>query len=357
MKELIKGLVINPGSTSTKYGVYENETCVYEEVIRHEKKDLEACGSIIDQKDLRKQLILDTLQAADQDLESLDMVVGRGGIVKPLLSGTYTVNDEMLNDLLTGDAGQHASALGGIIAREIADELGVPSFVVDPVVVDEYIPEARVSGFAGCKRYPIFHALNQKAVARRFAQEQGKDYEDVNVIVAHLGGGISVGAHEKGKIIDVNNALNGEGPLSPERSGSLLVFDVIELCFSEKYTKEELTKLVSSGSGLTMLVGSNDFREVMARYNTGEEEVVLAVKAMAYQIVKWIGAMFAALKGEADGIVLTGGLVYDPTFVELISQRVEKLAEVTVYPGEDELLALIQGGLRVIRGETEAMVY
>lgn len=357
MKDKYTGLVINPGSTSTKFGVYENETPIFEEVIRHGKAELEACGSIIGQKVLRKGLIVDRLEEAGQDLSRLDMVVGRGGLVRPLPSGTYLVGDAMVEDLQQGDAGKHASALGGLIAREIADEWGIPAFVVDPIVVDEYIPEARVAGFTGAKRYPIFHALNQKAVAKRYAKNKGVDYESLNLIVTHLGGGISIGAHEKGKIIDVNNCLIGEGPLSPERSGSLIVQDVIDLSYSGKYTKEELSKLITSGSGMQMLLGTNDFRVAMERYNAGDEEAILVVRAMAYQVAKWIGAMYAALKADVEAIILTGGLAYDATFVGLIEERVEKLALVIVYPGEDELLALIEGGLRVIRGEAEALEY
>lgn len=290
-------------------------------------------------------------------LESLDAIIGRGGLLKPIEGGTYEINEAMLEDLKSGFRGEHASNLGGILAYDIAKDLNIRSFIVDPVVVDELQDVARISGLKGIERVSIFHALNQKAVARKHAKSLGKKYEELNLIVAHLGGGVSVGAHEKGKVIDVPNALNGEGPFSPERAGGLPVGQLIELCFSGKYTKEEIKKMIVGNGGIVSYLGTNDAREVSKRIKEGDKEAELIYYAMAYQVSKEIGACAAVLKGNVDGILITGGIAYDEEFTSWIEERVKFIAPVTIYPGEDELAALAQGGLRVLKGEEEAKIY
>ncbi len=263
----------------------------------------------------------------------------------------------MLDDLKVGVLGEHASNLGGVLAYEIAEQLNIEAFIVDPVVVDEMNHIARISGMPEIKRKSILHALNQKAVARRAAEEIGKPYNDLNLIVTHLGGGISVGAHKKGRVIDVNNALDGEGPFSPERSGGLPVGDLVKLCFSGKYTQDEIKKLIKGNGGLVAYLGTNDGREVVKMIEDGNKHAEVVYKAMAYQVAKEIGSCSAVLKGKIDAIVLTGGLAYDKMFIKWISDSVDFISKVLVYPGEDEMIALAQGGLRVLNGEEEAKRY
>jgi len=357
MDAVYRLLVINPGSTSTKIAIFDNENLVLEETIRHSNEDLEKYPKIFDQYQFRKDIILRILEEKGIDINGLSAVVGRGGLLKPIPGGTYKVNDKMLEDLRAGVLGEHASNLGGAIANEIASQLNIPSFIVDPVVVDEMEDIARISGMPEINRVSIFHALNQKAVARRFAKERGKNYEDLNLIVAHLGGGISVGAHKKGKVVDVNNALDGEGPFSPERSGGLPVGDLIKLCYSGKYTLAEMKKKIKGSGGLVAYLGTNDAREVEKMINAGDQKAKLIYEAMAYQVAKEIGSMSTVLEGQVDGIILTGGIAYDATFTSWIKERVEFISEVVIYPGEDELIALAEGGLRVLRGEEQAKEY
>jgi len=283
--------------------------------------------------------------------------VGRGGLLKPIEGGTYQVNDRMLEDLRAGLLGEHASNLGGILAFEISKAIGKKSFIVDPVVVDEMQDLARISGLKGIERKSIFHALNQKAVARKYAKSIDRKYEELNLIVAHLGGGVSVGSHEKGRVVDVPNALDGEGPFSPERAGSLPVGDIVNICFSGKYTKEEVKKMLKGNGGIVSYLNTNDAREVEERIDKGDEDARLIYYAMAYQVAKEIGASAAVLKGKVDGIIITGGIAYDKKFTSWIEERVSFIAPVIVYPGEDELTALAEGGLRVLRGEEEAKIY
>lgn len=344
-------LIINPGSTSTKIGVFEDEEMVFEQTLRHDVEDLKEYKKIFDQYEFRKKIILDALIERNIPVESLDAVVGRGGLLKPIEGGTYQVDEEMINDLKEGVLGEHASNLGGILAFEIAKEAGGKAFIVDPVVVDELQDVARISGLKGIERVSIFHALNQKAVARRYAKETGLKYEDLNLIVAHLGGGVSVGAHRKGRVVDVANALDGEGPFSPERAGGLPVGDLIKLCFSGKYTQDQIKRMITGQGGIVSYLGTNDAREVENRINSGDEYAKLIYQAMAYQIAKEIGACSAVLKGEVDGIIITGGIAYDKVFTSWLKEMVSYIAKVTVYPGEDELQALAQGGLRVLKGE------
>ncbi|MFD3155683.1 butyrate kinase [Haloimpatiens sp. FM7330] len=352
-----KLLIINPGSTSTKIGVYEDEKQILEETLRHSAEEIGKYGSIFEQLDFRKEVILNVLKEKNFDIKDLDAIVGRGGLLKPIEGGTYKVNSSMLEDLKVGVQGQHASNLGGILANEIAKPLNIPAFIVDPVVVDELEDVARVSGMPEIERKSIFHALNQKAVAKRYAKENNKKYEDVNLIVAHMGGGVSVGAHKNGKIVDVNNALDGEGPFSPERSGGVPIGDLVKMCYSGKYTIEEIKKKINGKGGIVAYLGTNNAKEVIEKAEAGDEKCKLIFNAMAYQVAKEIGKCAAVLCGKVDAIILTGGIAYSKVMQQAIKERVEFISSVVVYPGEDELLALTQGGLRVLKGEEEAKVY
>jgi butyrate kinase len=353
----IKTLVINPGSTSTKVGVFEDETLLFEETLRHPTEEIAKYASVIDQKDFRKEIILDFLKEKDCDPKTLNVIVGRGGLLKPIPGGTYAVSDALLADLKAGVQGQHASNLGGILAREIGDSLGVPSYIVDPVVVDELTDKARISGMPELPRRSIFHALNQKAVARRFAKENGKRYEDLNLIVIHMGGGVSVGAHDHGKVVDVNNILDGEGCFSPERSGTVPVGDLVKMCFSGKYTQKEIYKKICGNGGFNGYLHTNDAREVGKMAESGDALAKQVWEAFFYQIAKDAGAMAAVLHGKVDQIILTGGIAYNPFTAKTLADYLGWIAPVTTYPGEDELLALCQGALRVMTGEEEAKNY
>lgn len=350
-------LTINPGSTSTKFALYDNEEQVLSHVIRHDKDSLSRCGSILDQKQLRKEGIEKVLDEAGVKAETVDAVSGRGGLLKPIESGTYRINENMLDDLQTATAAIHASALGAVIASEIAQETGIPAYVVDPIVVDEMDRNAKLTGIPGIERSSVFHALNQKAIARRHAKEIGMSYENARFVIAHLGGGITVGAHRYGRVIDVNDALSGEGPFTPERSGNIPVVPVIELCFSDEYTREEMIDRVTKSGGMQAYLGTNDLKKVQKMINDGDEFAALVLDSMAYQVSKEIGAMTAVLEGRVDSILLTGGLAHSGRFTGAIKQRVDALAPVYVYPGEDEMLALMSGVLRVLRGEETAAEY
>ncbi|EOS76616.1 MAG: butyrate kinase [Lachnospiraceae bacterium] len=353
----IKSLIINPGSTSTKIGVFEDETLLFEETLRHSTEEIAQYASIVDQKDFRKQIILDLLKSKDFDINSLQVVVGRGGMLKPIPGGTYAVSDDLLEDLKVGKQGQHASNLGGILAREIADSISVPSYIVDPVVVDELMPISRYSGVPELPRTSVFHALNQKAVAKRFAKEQGRAYNTLNLVVVHMGGGVSVGAHEQGRVIDVFNALDGDGAFSPERAGAVPSGALIKMCFSGEYTEKEVYKKIVGNGGFNAYVGTNDMRDVEKMVNEGDKNAEEVREAFIMQVAKNIGSMSCVLKGKVDQIIITGGIAYDKVVVSGLKDRVGFIAPITVYPGEDELLALAQGALRVMNGEEEAMTY
>lgn len=350
-------LSINPGSTSTKIGVYDGEKLLFEKTLRHDVGKIQEFEKISDQYNFRKNIILKALESEGMTLKNIDAIVGRGGLLRPIEGGTYRVNELMLKDLRSGISGQHASNLGGILAYEMANECDGEAFIVDPVVVDELEDIARISGLGLISRKSIFHALNQKAEARKYAKESNKNYEDINLIVAHLGGGISVGAHKKGKVVDVANALDGEGPFSPERTGGLPAGDLIDLCFSGKHTRAEIDKKIVGLGGLVSYLDTSDAREVVEMIEDGDQYAELIYKAMAYQVAKEIGALSAVLKGKVDAIILTGGIAYDDLFVSYIKERVSYLGEVKVYPGEDELKALNEGALRVLREEEEAKEY
>ncbi|MBO4391664.1 MAG: butyrate kinase [Lachnospiraceae bacterium] len=350
-------LIINPGSTSTKIGVYEDENQVFDKTLRHTTEEIAQFATIADQKDFRRNIILDALKENNIDVKSIQVVVGRGGLLRPIPGGTYEVNDKLYEDCLKGVQGQHASNLGGILAKDIADEIGGRAFIVDPVCVDELAPVARLSGCAEIERTSIFHALNQKAIAKRYAREQGVPYDSLNLIVVHMGGGVSVGAHKNGRVVDVFNALDGDGAFSPERAGAVPVGPLVKLCFSGKYTEKEVYRMLVGNGGLNSYLGTNDFHGSLVASQNGDEKAKAVIEAFCYQIAKNVGAMAAVLEGKVDQILFTGGIAYNPEPIEEFRRMVGFIAPITVYPGEDELLALAQGGLRVMNGEEEVCVY
>ena len=353
----MKSLIINPGSTSTKIGVFEDENLLFEETLRHTTEEISSYATIVDQKDFRKNIIIALLQEKNFDIKTLDVVVGRGGMLKPIPSGTYAVTDDLLHDLVIGKQGPHASNLGGILAREIGDEIGVPSYIVDPVVVDELQTVARYSGVPELPRTSVFHALNQKAVAKRYAKEVGKAYESLRLIVVHMGGGVSVGAHIDGKVVDVFNALDGDGAFSPERAGAVPSGALIKMCFSGKYTQKEVYGKIVGKGGFNAYLGTNDMRNVTKMANEGDAHAAEVKEAFLYQVAKDIGSMACVLEGKVDQIIVTGGIAYGEDVIANLKEKAGWIAPFTVYPGEDELLALAQGALRVMNGEEKAMVY
>ena len=352
-----KLLIINPGSTSTKIGVYSDEKEVLVETLRHSSDEIAKYDSIFEQKGFRKEVIMNVLKENNIDLNSLDAIVGRGGMLRPIPGGTYEVTDKLLEDLKVGVSGQHASNLGGILAKEIANEVGIRAFIVDPVVVDELQDVARISGIPELPRRSIFHALNQKAVAKRYAKENGSKYDDLNLVVVHMGGGVSVAAHRGGLVVDVNNTLDGDGPFSPERSGSVPVGDLVKLCFSGKYTQSEIYSKIVGKGGYVAYLNTNDARDVLKAREEGNEYASLIFDAFIYQICKAIGEMSTVLNGKVNQIILTGGIAYSPIVVNAIKEKVQWISDLTIYPGEDELLALAQGAIRVLNGEEEAREY
>ncbi len=353
-----KILVINPGSTSTKIAVFENDKAIYSKNIKHKAEELAPYPKLIDQYPFRKEIILKELREANINISSMHAVIGRGGLIKPIPSGVYEVNKDMLEDLKIGRLGQHASNLGGILADDIVRLIpNAKAFIADPVVVDELEDIARFSGHPKFERISIFHALNQKAIARMHAQAVGKNYEELNLVIAHLGGGISVGAHKHGKVIDVNNALDGEGPFSPERAGTLPVKALAELCFSGEYTLDEVKKMITGKGGFVAYLGTNDAYEVEQKIKNGDTFAAQVHDAMAYQVGKCIAEMSAVLHGNVDAILLTGGIAYDKDFVDYVKQMVSFIAPVVIYPGEDEMKALAENALMVLRGETIPKIY
>ena len=354
----MKILVINPGSTSTKVAVYEDEKPILLRNIAHSAEELAPFGNITEQQEFRRQLVLDELKMADISME-FDAVIGRGGLVKPISGGVYEINQRMLDDTLHGCVmHSHACNLGCLLAHEIAAQIPeCRSFIADPGVVDELSPLARISGSPLMPRICIWHALNQRAIARRYARGIGKEYEDLNLIICHLGGGISVAAHEKGRAIDANNALDGEGPFSPERAGSLPAVDLIRLCFSGKYNEEELLKRIAGKAGLNAHLGTNNMREILKRIQQGDEHAQLIVDAMIYHIAKNIAAESAVLCGHVDAILITGGMAHSDYIISRLRKRIGFLAPVYTFPGEDEMEALALNALAVLQGKREAKIY
>ncbi|MDF9409126.1 butyrate kinase [Pelotomaculum isophthalicicum JI] len=356
MKNFLQ-LIINPGSTSTKLAVFRGNEPVYSETLRHSSEELRKFQGITGQFNYRRRLVMDAMVKSGVQPGELDAVVGRGGLLKPVPGGTYLVNKKMIEDLEAERRGAHASNLGGLIARSIAGELGIPAYIVDPVCIDEKEPVSRISGMPENPRESLFHALNQKAVARRAAEDMGKDYSEINLVVAHLGGGISVGAHLRGRVIDVNDALAGDGPFTPERSGGVPVGKLVEMCYSGRYTREEMMKKVVGGGGLAAYLGTADALEIEKRIEQGDKQAKLIYEAMAYQVAKEIGACGAILKGDVDAVVITGGIAHSRMLVGWIEERVSFIAPVRVYPGENEMEALAAGGYRVLAGLEAVKVY
>lgn len=356
IKRLI--LAINPGSTSTKFSLFEEDNKIFECTLRHTVKDLSPFAGIADQFHFRKDLIMKELTKREIDLDKISAVVGRGGLVKPIESGIYRVNEMMKEDLRKGYLGQHASNLGGLIADDIASSLpDAVAYIVDPVVVDELVPEARISGHPEIERISIFHALNQKAVARMYASSVGKKYTEMNLVVAHLGGGISVGAHKNGRVVDVNNALDGDGPFSPERSGGLPAGQLIDLCLSGRFSRDELKSMTTGKGGMVAYLGTNNFEDVWQRSENGDSKASLIIEAVTWQVAKEIGAMSAVLHGNVDAIILTGGMAYHEQFIGKLKLMIAYISPVFTYPGEDEIKALAYNALLAIDGKIEIKSY
>ena len=352
----MKILAINPGSTTTKIAVYQDGEKVFVESIQHSEEELSRFVRVTDQYDYRKQFILNCLSNHGVALE-FDAVIGRGGIGKPTQGGVYEVNAQLRLDMINAQR-KHACNLGCLIAYELAHMMpDCRALTADPVTVDELCDEARLTGSTLMPRRSIWHALNQRAIAFRFAKEEGGKYEDYNLIVAHLGGGISVAAHQHGKAVDVNNALDGEGPFSPERAGTLPTSDLISLCYSGVYTKNEIMKRIVGKAGVAAHLGTSDVRKVMERVEAGDKKAKLVVDSMCYQVSKSIAAQGAVMFGKVDAILLTGGLAYSSYITDKIKERVEFLAPVRVYPGEDEMLAMAENAFAVLRGEREVLEY
>ena len=349
-------LAINPGSTSTKIAVYEDETPVFTTSIQHSPDELKPFHNASEQLAWRLELVLKALEDNNIAVKSLDAVVGRGGLIHPVESGTYEVNEYLRRDL-THAQRQHASNLGGLIAHEIAVKAGVKAYIADPVTVDEYMPYARISGLPELPRISTLHALNQKAIARRYAKEIGEDYDKLNLIVCHMGGGSSVGAHRKGKIIDATNGFNGMGPFTPERAGTLPPGQLIDLCYSGKYTHDEMVKKMVGQGGLVAHLGTSSVPEVLDRIDHGDLHAMLILRAMCYTTAKAIGEMAIALKGHVDAILLTGGVAHSKRLTDFIADHVDFIAPIYVYPGENELESLAMNALAVLTGERRAKVY
>lgn len=349
-------LAIDPGSTSTKLGLYRGGETV-KACIEHPRHEVERFASVMEQFDYRLHCVDRCLQEAGADRVQWDAVVGRGGLVRPVPGGVYLVNDLLLRDLRNGASGEHAANLGGVLAQSFALRQGIDAYVVDPPVIDEMWPVARVSGLAGIERRSMFHALNQKAVARDVALELGRGYEELNLIVAHMGGGLTVGAHRKGRVVDVNNGLNGDGPFSPERTGGLPVIGVLELLEKGSHSIVELKSIIARKGGMYSYLGTVDLREAEQRAALGDSGARVVVEAMLYQIAKEIGALAAALDGEVDGIVLTGGLAFSESVVSQLRRKVGFIAPIFLRPGEHEIEALISGAIRVLTGVEKARIY
>lgn len=351
----MKILAINPGSTSTKVAVYKDEKPIWMTGMHHKLSDLGRFERVSDQFEYRKDFILEHLKKADISLD-FDAVIGRGGLLKPLHGGVYRVNDKMIYDLVHAEK-DHACNLGVLIAADIAAQCGCPAFTADPGVTDELRPEARLTGLPGINRISIFHALNSKALSRKYAVSLGRKYEDMNLIVAHLGGGISIGAHLKGNVVDVNNAFDGEGPFTPERSGTLPAAQLAELCFSGKYTLAEIKKLISGKGGLMAHLGTNDMIDISRKAENGEEPYKSVLDAMVYNVAKSVGAMYVALLGKVDAIILTGGIAFDDYTMKILMRQIDYLAPIVLMPGENELESLAYNALGALRGSLPLLTY
>ncbi|MDA3879951.1 MAG: butyrate kinase [Prolixibacteraceae bacterium] len=353
-----KILVINPGSTSTKIAVFEGETCLFTKTIRHFIDDLIHYDSIIEQYEFRKDIILGTLELEKVDLSGISIIMGRGGLTYPLKSGIYEVDDRMLTHVRKGVWGQHASNLGPVLAHSIAKEItGAKAFIADPVVTDELEAVARFSGHPRFERRSIFHALNQKAVARLYARSINRKYNDLNLIVVHMGGGVSVGIHSGGKVIDVNNALDGEGPFSPERSGTLPVGQLIECCYCGNFTEDEIRRMVVGEGGITAYLNTNSMMDVEEAVQAGNTEYIKILDAFVYQVAKAIGEMSTVVNGSVDAIILTGGIAQSTIITDKIKEKVGFISQIVIRPGEDEMEAMALNACLMLKGELEVQKY
>ena len=350
-------LAINPGSTSTKIGVFHDLAELFTETITHSAEELAAYPSVAAQYEFREKHIQEILSKCHFDIRGISAVVGRGGVLRPIHGGVYRITDSMVKDLRAATYGEHASNLGALIARSLGTEWKVPSFIADPVVVDELSDVARIAGHTLFERRSIFHALNHKAVCRRYAKDIGLAYEDLTLIAAHMGGGVSVGLHLKGSVVDVNQALSGEGPFSPERAGTLPAADLAKLCFSGKYTERDVLKMITGQGGMVSLLGTNDMREVERRSLEGDPKAKICYEAFIYNVGKQIGSLAAAARGKVDAIILTGGIAHSPSVQTGIKEMCDWIAPVAVYPGEGELEALALAGVRAMSGEAEVQEY
>ena len=351
----MKVLVINPGATSTKIAVFEEDQQLFKLGLDHSAEELDQFDKVIDQADYRKKAILDAVAEAGFQLSDFDAVCGRGGLYRPIPSGTYAVNDKVMHDVQTAPYGEHPSNLGAYLARQIGDMVGIPAFFVDPVCVDEMTEVAHYTGFAEFRRLCQFHALNHKSIGRKAAAQLGKKYEDVNLIVCHLGGGVSVGAHQHGRVVDVCN-VKDEGSMGMDRAGGLPVNQLIDYCYSGR-SKDQVKKTLGRRAGMFSYLGTTDFRVICAKVTEGDPQFVEAYQALVYQLAKDIGAMAAVLKFQVDAIVYTGGMAYEQFFCDDITAYVGKIAPVIRMPGEEEMRSLAEGALRVLHGEQEASVY
>lgn len=351
-------LVINPKNTSSKIAVYKDSKMCFLKTIKYTDEQLAACGSIPGQIEMRKNAILQELRDNDINVNKIQIVVARGGLIKPVNSGVYEVNQLMREDLLKGVMGMHATNLGGIIASDIAAMTNARAIIADPVVVDELDEVARISGHPLFERKSVFHALNQKVVARKYAKSISKKYEELNVLVAHAGGGgISVGAHRQGKVVDVNQAFDGDGPFSMERAGTLPTGDLIRLCFSGKYKEAEIMEMITAKGGLYAYLGTTNLNTIENRITEGDEHAGFILSAMAYQLAKEIGAMCTVLEGKPDAVILSGDLFHHNHFTRSLTAKIEKIAPIAIYPDEDEVDALAMNAIGVIKGEIEVMEY
>ncbi len=357
MSENYRVLVINPGSTSIKLSLFNNEQEIISENITHAHEEIKHFDHIVDQIDFRKEIIYQFFEENSIDDQEFDAVIGRGGLIHPISGGVFVVNDEMLDDLRIAKYGEHASNLGAFLAKEIADNAGCPAYIADPVVVDEMDDISKLSGVPEIQRLSKFHALNQKSSARRVAHKLGKPYEECNFIVAHMGGGITVGAHRKGRVVDVNNGLDGEGPFTPERAGTVPAGQLVTMVLSGKYTEQEIRKKLTGNGGLVAYFGTNDLREMLTLCRDHDPKACLIFDAMAFQISKEIAQHGATLKGNVDAIILTGGMAFSEELITAITERVEFLAPVEVIPGEREMEALAMNALQVLRGTQKTKKY
>lgn len=353
----MKILVINPGSTSTKVAIYENNNELYESVVRHSSEELAKFTNIPDQKEFRFEEIKKALENSGIQLSEIDAVAARGGIIKPIASGTYEINEAMVDDLTNSKAATHASCISGLIGYELKQQYNIPAYIVDPVVVDEMSDVAKISGIPQITRTSIFHALNTKAIAKQCAKDMNRTYEELNFVIAHMGGGITVAAHQHGQVIDVNDGISGDGPFSPERCGGLPITQVLNLIEKDECTFKDIRDYTSKRGGLVAYLNTNDLRDVEAMIAKGDKYAQLIYEAMAYQVAKEIGAMSAVLKGQINAIILTGGLAYSEKFTSLIKEYVGFISEIKIYPGENEIQALANAVVRVLQGEEQPKIY